>query len=607
MTLQTKVKKIYNTKKLVILALILFSYLHSNAQIEKSIHQEQNEAFKNHSFSTEKEWNEFNNFTEKIRKNNKEAQNTQLSKIVYGWNPYWMGTAYKSFDYSLLSDVSYFSYEVDPNTGLPSDLHYWLTTELVDYAHNNNCRISLTVTLFSGHETFFANSTSQQTLIDTVIELIKYRNADGVNLDIEAVPSSQSTQLTAFVNNFCDQFHNALPNAQMSIDLPAVNWSDKFDVGSMVGHIDLFLIMGYDYHWSGSDEAGPVAPKNNGELWSAYDATRSINYYLGQGIPPGNLALAVPYYGRDWSTNSSSVPSSTTGSSESKTYEKVKDEYSSYDRHWDTHSSGPYYSYQSGGVWHQCWYDDEYSLADKYDLVKMKDLAGIGIWALGYDGSYPALWDMLAEKFKIDGAKLGEGVFTDMGGPRGNYYNYDDYTFTIAPYGATEIKIIFDEFSTQEGHDTLYIYDGENTDGDLLASLSGTPIISDTLTASSGMMSFRFVSDNSVVSSGWYARWASDQYVLRIAEEHFNLQTFSIYPNPVQNVMYAEISALKNEVLSVTVIDVNGANLNQESVQIKSGNNKLNLSTLISNLKPGNYFLSISSGNYRVTKKILKL
>jgi len=375
----------------------------------------------------------------------------------------------------------------------------------------------------------------------------------------------------------------------------------------MVGYIDLFLIMGYDYHWSGSDEAGPVSPKNNGQTWSEYDATRSVNYYLDKGIPPENLALAVPYYGRDWSTSSSSVPSSTTGYSSSKTYETVKDEYSNYERHWDIDASVPYYSYQSNGNWHQCWYDDEFSLADKYDLVKMKDIAGIGIWALGYDGSYPELWDMLAEKFKIDGAKLGEGVFTDMGGPRGDYFNNDDYTFTIAPQGATSIKMIFDEFSTQESRDTLYVYDGENTDGNILASFTGTPGINDTLTASSGAMSFRFVSDNSGVSSGWYARWASNDFVLNLAEKKFNLQVFKLFPNPVNNKLYAEISVLKDEKLNIKLINIDGACLKETYQTVKPGNSTLNLSNLVLNIKPGNYFISISSANFRLTKKILKL
>ncbi|OQY04953.1 MAG: hypothetical protein B6I20_02055 [Bacteroidetes bacterium 4572_117] len=600
-------KKINYTTKFTILALLLFSYFNINGQIIKSIHQEQTEDYRQYQFHSEKEWDEINKFSKKNSTRIKGTQNSELTKLVFGWNPYWMGTSYKDFDYSLLTDVSYFSYEVDANTGYPSDIHNWLTTELVDYAHNNDCRVSLTVTLFSGHETFFANSTSKQNLIDTVIALVKYRNTDGVNLDIEAVPSTQSTQLTAFVNDFCDKFHTALPGGQVSIDLPAVDWSNTFDVRSMVGHIDLFLIMGYGYHWSGSTEAGPVSPKNNGQHWSNIDVTRSINYYLDKGIPPENLLLAIPYYGRDWATNSSSVPSSATGTGESRTYTKVKDDYSSYNRQWDIDASVPYYAYQSGSKWHQCWFDDEYSLAEKYDLVKMKNLAGIGIWALGYDAGYQQLWDVLAEKFKPGAAQIEKGVFTDMGGPNGNYYNNDDYVFTIAPQGAGKIKIIFDEFSTQADHDTLYVYDGETTDGNLLATHTGTPDISDTLTANSGILSFRFISDNSGDSSGWYARWATDKYVLSIPQESFSLLSVKLFPNPVKDILFAEINAERGADLNIKLTNINGALLIEQPLKIKSGNNQINLTDMISNLKSGNYFIRILSGDYSITTKMVKL
>ena len=50
-------------------------------------------------------------------------------------------------------------------------------------------------------------------------------------------------------------------------------------------------------------------------------------------------------------------------------------------------------------VWRQAYYEDVRSLGLKYDFIKEKNLRGVGIWALGYDGSYPELWDLLEEKF----------------------------------------------------------------------------------------------------------------------------------------------------------------------------------------------------------------
>ena len=118
-------------------------------------------------------------------------------------------------------------------------------------------------------------------------------------------------------------------------------------------------------------------------------------------------------------------------------------------------------------------------------------------------------------------------------------------------------------------------------------------------------MSFRFVSDHSGVSTGWYARWASDGYVLGITDKTFNLQSFNIYPNPVRTELYVEFSALRNESLNIELFDINGKVLKKNIQQIKSGKNKLNLSTLISGLKPGSYFLNISSNHFNIIKKII--
>ena len=47
----------------------------------------------------------------------------------------------------------------------------------------------------------------------------------------------------------------------------------------------------------------------------------------------------------------------------------------------------------------EIWYDGEKSLTEKYRYVKQKKLAGISIWALGYDHGEQNLWQLLANEF----------------------------------------------------------------------------------------------------------------------------------------------------------------------------------------------------------------
>ncbi|RJQ59339.1 MAG: T9SS C-terminal target domain-containing protein [Stygiobacter sp.] len=44
------------------------------------------------------------------------------------------------------------------------------------------------------------------------------------------------------------------------------------------------------------------------------------------------------------------------------------------------------------------WYDNDTSLALKYDLAINKKLGGVGIWALGYDDGRTELWKVIEEK-----------------------------------------------------------------------------------------------------------------------------------------------------------------------------------------------------------------
>lgn len=229
-----------------------------------------------------------------------ENNECNLNKVVFGWNPYWMGTAYETFDFSLLSDVSYFSYEVNPETGNYNTVHSWKTTNLIPLAQAAGTRVNLCVTLFANHALFFNNPTAKQTLIDSLLALVAMRNADGVNIDFEAIPGSQRDNLTTFMRELGERFHAERPGSHISINLPAVDWSKTFDVAAMLPYVDLFIVMGYDYHWRSAPNTGPVAPKNNGKLWSAIDVTRSVNYYLKEGIPPAQLCLALPWYGYDW-------------------------------------------------------------------------------------------------------------------------------------------------------------------------------------------------------------------------------------------------------------------------------------------------------------------
>ena len=70
-----------------------------------------------------------------------------------------------------------------------------------------------------------------------------------------------------------------------------------------------------------------------------------------------------------------------------------------YNQQRDSNSNSPWYKYQSQGIWHQCWYEDELSLAMRFDYIISANIAGPGFWALGYEGNNAAIWKIIKQKF----------------------------------------------------------------------------------------------------------------------------------------------------------------------------------------------------------------
>jgi len=477
-----------------------------------SIHQEQSEYFKTLGISAD-DYEQINVPAQKPPR----AKNgdCELNKIVFGWHPYWSNGLQVNYDWNLLSDMSYFSYEVDANTGNALTTHNFATAQAVTDALNNGVRVNLCVTLFSNHATFFASPTSRQNLISNLITLIQNRGAHGVNIDFESMASSTSADYTAFIIDLSQQMKAAIPGCQISLALHAVDWSGYYNIAALNPHVDYFCIMGYDYYWQGSANAGPNDPLFHFTYNGAYNRTlsRSTTYYEQQGAPKNKLVLGLPYYGREWPVSNHTLPASTTANGNAAFYRTVKNNtngfYSAANRNIEPISRSVYYNFFDGGTPKQHFISEEDELAERMDFANKRGLAGIGIWALGYDDGYNELWDELENHMTTCAATPCDGQIWDIGGgPFTNYYDNEDYTFTLAPDGAQEIILNFTEFNTQSGSDLLYIYDGGSVGA---PPISGSPFSGTMspgiITSSTGELTLRFTSNASTVGPGFQASY----------------------------------------------------------------------------------------------------
>ncbi len=361
-----------------------------------SIHAEQDHFFQRWNFTSEAQWDSLWHWHPEERRAWQRMQGSSPSMAVMGWHPYWMGTRYTHYQYDLLHTIAYFSYAVDPETGSYRTVRQWETTNLVPLAHQYGTKVVLCVTNFGSdnNRKLLTNPQAKQALIDSLIALVRRRNADGVNIDFELISYPWlRDSLTLFLQQLAERFHQEIPGSEVSIALPAVDWYHVFDVAAYNAFLDYCVLMGYEYHWTGSAYAGPVAPLTAGSIWNQWCVDWSVSYYLAQGLLPHKLWLGVPYYGREWPVTDTTLPSPTTGAGKAYTYEAVVEKrLQGAHWHWDGHSQTPYYN--RPGL-QQGWYDDTTSLLLKYRYARQFQLGGIGIWALGYDGDRPELWKAL--------------------------------------------------------------------------------------------------------------------------------------------------------------------------------------------------------------------
>lgn len=328
----------------------------------------------------------------------KRSSKCMLTKEVYGYHPYWYGSEYYNYyDFGLLSTFCYFSYELNAGTGGYKSIHSWETTNSITYAQMAGCKVDLCVTNFGGSNNarFLRNPKAWNNFSSQIIKLLNMRKADGINLDFEHIYAADRQNFTKFVAYLYEKLQIERPNTTITIAVPPINTANVFDVNALAPYTAHFVIMAYDYYCADSKHAGPVAPL---EGYISQKAT--LNSYLSSGVHPGKFILAVPYYGREWQTQSSAVPSATTSYVQSPTYAQIKNAYAGkYRERWDNKSATPYIIKGKSTDIRQCWFENPESLNHKYDLAYEYQLGGVGIWALGYDQGQTDLWQLLETKF----------------------------------------------------------------------------------------------------------------------------------------------------------------------------------------------------------------
>ena len=197
------------------------------------------------------------------------------------------------------------------------------------------------------------------------------------------------------------------PNAQISVATNANVSGARMAAAALAAGVDRAFLMGYNYRVAASSPVGGIDPivRADGGL----SLSASLDLYAQYGVPLERVILGVGYYGRTWPTTGPELHASR--QTDTATYGSPKVFYPrtlpgsgvgttlDYDQveqvarlvSWDAVRS----------TWIQTYYNDPLTLAAKMAFAKQRGLAGLGIWALGYDRGQTADWDVIANAFAI--------------------------------------------------------------------------------------------------------------------------------------------------------------------------------------------------------------
>jgi len=337
-----------------------------------------------------------------------QSGDAELYGTVFGFLPYWVNQAWLQYD--LISVLAVFCVEMGAE-GTITNSHGFPAAfaAAMDQAHAHDAIVVITVTNFSQGSIHSILTTGRTAAISTLTDLVNSTEVDGVCIDFENVQASDSDSLVTFM----EDLRAALPAAHLSICTPVVDWAGAFNYSELSETCDALMMMCYAFAGYWSTTAGPNAPLTG---WGSTPESSSnmawalCDYVRYAPEVHEKLVVGLPYYGHEWQTetpypHSAVIP----GSCSTYFYTTLSDRASAYGSLWDEESQTPWYSYNSSG-WRQGWYDSGQSLGLKYEMVTMAGMQGIGIWALGYDGSNTELWDQLEESF---GTPAGNDMMTD--------------------------------------------------------------------------------------------------------------------------------------------------------------------------------------------------
>ncbi len=319
-------------------------------------------------------------------------------------NKYSCGFAYPSIDLNILEmSLPYLTYVIIFEYGFNSDgsLIVPEDSEIRTLAIKYKTAALLSLTTIDSEGTFSTEKARQllndkelQTkVLNNMLNVVKEKNAAGIDIDFEFVPPELKEQYASFIELAAQIMNDAgfIINTDLAPKTSGTQKGTLYEAHdySAIGAVaNTVFLMTYEWGYTFSSPQA-VAPINK--------VQQVVDYALTE-MPPGKMYLGIPNYAYDWPLPYEKGVTMATTIGNLTAIERAQG--FGVPIKYDETAQTPYYNYTGeDGVMHEVWFEDVRSIKAKLELIVRENMLGAGYWNLMRP--FPANWMLLNYYFNI--------------------------------------------------------------------------------------------------------------------------------------------------------------------------------------------------------------
>ena len=206
---------------------------------------------------------------------------------------------------------------------------------------------------------------------------------DGINVDFENLKEAGIPHYLQFLQELTSAAH--AQNLVVSVDTPVPQaYTMYYQRGEQARFVDYMIVMAYDEHFAGSEEAGSV---------SSLPFVQQAVEEMTRVMPADQVICGIPFYTRVWTEKfgQSAITSEVLGMDGAKNYAKENQ----MTETWDASLGQNVATVETSDARYTIWMEDEQSMEEKLKVIQSADLAGVAEWKLGFECA--DVWSLISE------------------------------------------------------------------------------------------------------------------------------------------------------------------------------------------------------------------